>query len=304
LGDLYRQLNLPAEAAVTYATGIRVKYDLLSDSNLSTRIKFIAAAGQLWPLAQAYRESIVEAQWTLERTDIVRSAAYETQLQRRIADSSQMLGYVEIQLHNDDAAIAAYEQAMAIRPTFEAYKNLGILYDRTGAYEQARQFAQLALEIAQKNEQTDEISQLESLLQLIEREVYVRDNPTDYQAHYALAELYHAPALGRSADALEQARLAAEHVPAGNAAEVYKVNLRLGDYALESAGYETATVAYEKALAATPQDFSALYGLARAYDGLGRTAEALSYANSALLVAPADKAAEVQALVSKLSGTP
>jgi len=298
LGDLYRQLNMPAEAAVTYATGIRGKPTLLSDSQLSARVSFLSGAHQLWPLAQAYGAIIAETKATLARTDTVLRETTVNTLRTRLADMSQMLGYIEILQGNDAAAIEAYEQARAVRDSFEAYKNLAILYDRTGDYEKARESAQAALAIAQEKEQTDEVSQIQSLLDLIDREIYVRDNPTDYQAHYELAGLY--AQLKRPANALEQARLAAQHVPADNAAEVYNVNLRLGAYALAADDYETAAAAYEQVLEGVPADFSALYGLAQAYEGLGRTADALSYARRALAAAPADKTAEVQALVDRL----
>lgn len=302
LGDVYRQLKMPAEAAVTYAEGIRVKYNLLSDSQLSNRISFLSSAKQLWPLAQAYRSVIDDFTFQLERTDVERPEAYKNRMRNRIADSAQTLGYVEILMGNDVEAIAAYEQVLTIRSSFEAYKNLAILYDRTGEYETAREYAQLALGIAQEENQTDEISQLQGLLQLLDREIYVRDNPTDYQGHYVLAGLY--AQVGQSANALEQAKLAAQYVPADEAAEVYDVNLLLGGYALEAAEYDTAAQAYERVLATAAEDFTARYGLALAYDGLGRTADALTYARSALEVAPEENVTEVQALVEKLQGTP
>jgi tetratricopeptide (TPR) repeat protein len=301
LGDLYRQLNMPAETAVTYATGIRVKPALISDSQLSQRLTFLSGAKQLAPLAQAYEDVISETQVTVARTDIAKTQAYQDQMTRQIADTSQTLGYVYILLGDDPAAIGSYERAVAIRPTFEAYKNLAILYDRTAAYDKAKLYAQKALETAQNSNLADEIKQLQGLLQLIDLEIQVQSNPGDYQAHYQLAGLY--TQLRRSSEALAQAKLAAQYVPADNKADVYNVNLRLGDYARQSSEYDVAEQAYKRALQVTPKDLNSLYGLALVYEAQGRKADALTYAQQALQVAPADKQAEIQALVSRL-GTP
>lgn len=300
LGDLYRQLNMPAEAAVTYATGIPLKPTYISDSNLSARLSFLSKAGYLDPLAIAYSDAISATQATLDRTDIVLSKATRDSLRKQILDTAQTLGYIHILRNDNEAAIRAYVRALTIQPSFEAHKNLAILFEKTGRYDQARLQGQSALEMAQADNKTDEVQQLQGFLSMVDLEIQVRDNPEDYDGHYQLATIF--SKAGRSGAALAEAKLAAQYVPADRPSEVYKVYGLLGSLALAAKEYDVAVPAYKRVLEVMPQDFAALYGLAQAYEAQGITSQALLYAQQALAVAPEAQKAAVQELIDRLRG--
>ncbi len=300
LGDLYRQLNMPAEAAVTYAAGIPIKPTYISDSQLSARLSFLSKAGQLDPLALAYADVISATQATLDRKGIVLSQATRDSLVKQILDTSQTLGYIHILRNDNEAAIRAYVRALTIQPSFEAYKNLAILFEKTGRYDQARLQGQSALEMAQANNQAEEVQQLQTFLAMVDLEIRARDNPQDHDAHYQLATVFFQA--GRSGAALSEAKLAAQYVPADQPAEVYKVYSLLGSLALAAKEYDVAEPAYKRVLETMPQDFAALYGLAQVYEIRGSTSQALLYAQQALAVAPEAQKAAVQQLIDRLRG--
>jgi len=303
LGDLYRTLGMPAEAALAYERGVLLKRDLLSDAQFESRLKALAGAGELEPLFRAYRAVAAQAEDALRNLAPNAPKATRDSWHTQAGDAYQVLAYMSIQRGNNVEAIAYYEQALAHRETYEADKNLAILYDRVGQYEQALAQAQTALQIA-KDE--NDVQALQSFIQQVQAkqdqlrqaQERVQANPGDYQAHYDLAALYRQG--NRLEEAIAEAQLAAQYAPRSQPDEVAKVYNLLGQCAFQAKEYEVAEGAYQEVLKVAPQDFTALYGLAQVYKAQGRIAEARAQAQAALAVAPENRQAEVQAFLDGL----
>ncbi len=180
LGDLYWRLGMPREAALIYGEGIRLSPGLISDSNLEARLKFLSGAGELAPLIRAYQDVITQTRATWEARERQRGsveAALQTRWRKTLGDTYQILGYVYIRQGNQAAAIAAYDAALAERVSFEAHKNLSILYDQAGRLEDALVHAQAALQIAEEKNQTQDIQSLQQYIQQLQQRLQQQGGP-------------------------------------------------------------------------------------------------------------------------------
>lgn len=306
LGDLYRTLGMPAEAALAYERGVLLKRDLLSDAQFESRLKALAGAGELEPLFRAYGAVAAQAEEALAGLAPDAPKSTRDKWHTQAGDAYQVLAYMSIQRGNNVEAIAYYEKALSHRETYEAHKNLAILYDRVGQYEQALAQAQTALETAQAKKDENDVQALQNFIQQVQTkqeqlrqaQERVQANPTDYQAHYDLAALYRQG--NRLEEAIAEAQLAVQYVPRSQATEVVKAYNLLGQCAFQAKEYELAEQAYGEALKAERGDFTALYGLAQVYKAQGRIAEARARAQAALEVVPENRRAEVQAFLDGL----
>ncbi len=306
LGDLYRTLQMPAEAALQYGQGIRLKPRLLNDAMAETRFRFVVEAGQEGPLVDAYLDMVARSEAALERLADQDKPAQKRRHYRWAADSLQALGFIYILKGENEQAIAYYEQALAHRKTTEAYRNLVVLYQQTGQLDLAIQRAQEGLELAQQQGNSQEaqnfqnaIQQLQSQGDVIRRaEEAVAADPQNYRPHFDLADLY--KQAGRMEQALREAQTAADLVPAEDIEAVRQVYIRLGNYAFLQNRYDLAESAFLRVLEVAPDNFTAHYKLAQIYQAWNRLEEALTHAEAALAVAPENKQVEVQGLVDQL----
>ncbi len=309
LGDVYRQLGMAAAAARIYEDGVKLKPNLLSDAQQESRLRFLAAARELEPVARAYLYVATEAEKKLWKNPNA-SPTIQNSLRRQAGDAYQTLGYIKILQGNYREAAVAYESSFLYQETLEAHKNAALVYHQLGRFDLAREQAEAALELAQKSPKESDIEALQNYLeqlpalqseQVQKNEQKVAADPSDYRAHYDLAGLY--LQLERWDEALREARLAAEAVPADQRDEVTRISIRLGEAALRSGQEEEARQAFIRAFLSTPFNFEVCYNAARAYQSLGRSDEALFYARMALLGANDGERALARALVAALQGS-
>lgn len=305
-GDLYRQLDMAAEASVMYGAGVNLTPGLLSDSQAETRIRFVAQADELQPLIAGYEDATVKAEAAVQRWLTQEQPNQVRKAHRQAADAYQALGYIYILQGDAQQAIDYYLSALDHRETLEVHKNLAILYQQIGQIDKAIAHAQKAREIAQKNGQQQEVQTLDSFIQQIQQqqsqlaqaEAHVAANPEDYQAHYNLADLYRD--LGRMDDAIREAQLAAQYAPADQPSEVRQMYTRLGNYAFLDNQYELAEEAFLYILQVDEANYNAHYKLGLIYQAWGDLEQALSHAERALELAPDNQLANAQALVDAL----
>lgn len=306
IGDLYRDLNMPDEAARMYGTGVSLEPNLLSDAQAEARIRFLADAGVLDPLITGYEEGADRVERSLVRLGDEDKPARRRRYHRQAANSYQALGYIFIVEDDPERAIEYYQRALEHRKTLETHKNLAILYQQTGQFDQAIAHAEAARDIAQKKGKTNQAETLQTFIeqvqqlreQLEQAEAYVAANPADYRGHYNLAQLY--KQIGQMDAAVEEARLAAEQAPADQPEVVRQTYTRLGNYAFQNDQYDLAEQGFLGVLEVAPDNFNAHYKLARIYRHQGRIDEALEQAEAALAVAPEDKQANAQNLLQAL----
>ncbi|MBN1483835.1 MAG: tetratricopeptide repeat protein [Chloroflexia bacterium] len=305
-GDLYRTLEMPAEASLMYGAGVRMKPNLLSDAQAEARIKFVAAGGELAPMIAGYQDAADKEEATLTRLEGQDKPAQTRSAHRRAAQAYQALGYIYIVQGEPEIAVDYYLSALSHQETLDIRKNLAVLYQQIDEPDLALEQAQAALELAREKGQTQDVEALQSFIQqlqqqeqaLTQMEAYVAENPQDYQARYDLAGTYRQ--LGRMEQALEQAQLAAQYVPTDQADEVRKVYTRLGNYAFLMERYDVAEPAFLQVLEVAKDNYNAYYKLGYIYYTLGRLDEAKTYAEEALNLAPDSKRVEAQALVDQL----
>ena len=309
LGDVYRQLGLPAAAARIYEDGVKLKPDLLNDAQQKSRLDFLANAGQLEPLARAYLYAATQAERKLWQSDTGLSATILNDLRRQAGTAYQILGYIRIQQNDYRGAALAYESSLLYQETLETRKNAALVYQQLGRFDLAREQAEAALQLAQQSKKESDVEALQKYLeqlpalqaqQLRENEQKVAADPSDYRAHYDLAGLY--LQLERWEEALREARLAAEGVPADQRDQVARIYLRLGEAALRAGQEEEARQSFLRAFQAAPLNFEVCYGAARAYQSLGHRSEALFYARLARFGANDGERALARALVAALEG--
>lgn len=309
LGDVYRQLGLPAAAARIYEEGVKLKPDLLSDAQQESRLRFLAGAKQLEPVARAYQYVATEAEKKLWQNPNLATAT-QNSLRRQAGTAYQTLGYIKIQQGDYRGAALAYESSFLYQETLEARKNAALVYQQLGRFDLAREQAEAALQLAQKSQKETDVEALQKFIgqlpafqaqQIQQNEQKVAADPSDYHAHYDLAGLY--LQVERWDEALREARLAAEGVPAEQRDEAARIYLRLGEAALRAGQEEEARQAFIQAFQVAPLNFEVCYGAARAYQSLGRKPEALFYARLALLGADDGERALARALVVTLEGT-
>lgn len=308
LGDVYRQLGLPAAAARIYEEGVKLKPDLLSDAQQKGRLDFLAEAKQLEPVARAYLYVATQAEKNLWQNPNVSTAA-QNNLRRQAGNAYQTLAYIRILQGDYRGAAMAYETSFLYQETLEAHKNAALVYQQLGRFDLAREQAEAALQLAQKAQKEADVEALQKFIeqlpalqaqQVQEKEQRVAADPSDYRAHYDLAGLY--LQLERWDEALREARLAAEGVPADQRDEVIRIYVRLGEAALRAGQEEEARQAFNRAYQTAPLNFEVCYGAARAYQSLGHRSEALFYARLALFGADDGERALARALVTALQG--
>ncbi len=303
LGDLYRQMNMPAEAALTYGAGVNVQPTLISDSDAQARLTFLAKAGQLEPLKQGYLDVVSKTEASLAASP---AASTATKLHQTASQVYQAVGYIYVTLADNEQAIHYYQLAVAHSESLEARKNLALIYQKTGDLDKAIEQARIALDLAQKNNKSSDVTALQKFIEQVQGQVdqissaesIVNSKPQDYQAHYDLAQVYWQN--NKQDAAIEQARLALQYAPAGDQTALSNANNRLGSYLLAQKQYDEAEGPFLSVLAASPQDFTANYGLAQAYYALGQNVDAIKYAQVADANAPEAQKANVQALIAKL----
>ncbi|MGB9723461.1 MAG: hypothetical protein ACPL7G_06155 [Chloroflexia bacterium] len=307
LGDVYRQLGLPAAAARIYEDGVKLKPDLLSDAQQEGRLRFLAEAKQLEPMVRAYQYVATQAERKLWQAGAGASTTTLNNLRRQAGTAYQTLGYIHILQGDYRKAALAYESGFLYQETLESHKNAALVYQQLGRFDLAREQAEAALELARQAQKDADVEALQKFLeqlpalqaqQIQANEQKVAADPSDYRAHYDLAGLY--LQLERWDDALREARLAAEGVPADQQDQVALIHLRLGEAALHSGREEEARQAFARAFQAAPFNFEVCYGAARAYQSQGRGPEALFYARLALLGADDGERALARALVATL----
>lgn len=309
LGDVYRQLGLAAAAARIYEDGVKLKPDLLSDAQQESRLRFLAGAKQLEPMARAYLHVATRAEKQLWQNPNA-SSTTQNNLRRQAGNAYQTLGYIRILQGDYRGTASAYEASFLYQETLEAHKNAALVYQQLGRFDLAQKQAEVALQLAQKSQKDSEIETLQKYLEQLpalqaqeiqKNEQKVAADPSDYRAHYDLAGLY--LQLERWDEALREARLAAEGVPADQRDEVARVYVRLGETALRASQEEETRQAFIRAFQAAPLNFEVCYGAARAYQSLGREPEALFYARLALFGANDGERALARALVMALEGS-
>jgi tetratricopeptide (TPR) repeat protein/O-antigen ligase len=303
LGDLYRQMDMPTESALTYGAGVRYDLTLLNDSLFGARIQYLKGAGELETLRRAYLDIAAEREARLQGSV---TESQELRLHQRVAQAYRALGYLSIVEEDLATAIEYYEISVSHRENTEAYRYLAILYNNLGQTDQALEYAHDGLRVARERNRAQEVQDFDQLIQeiqqqqgqLSEAEARVANNPEDYLAQFDLAGLYRDD--GRMEEAFLHAQLAAQYVPMDQPEEVYRVYLRLANFAYILERFDVAETAYKQVIQVQEDHYHSLNRLALILYEQNRLEDALSYAEIALQFANENRLDEAQSLVDEL----
>ena len=263
--DYYQILEEKPDAADAYSGGYAVlhrllAYDLWAAGDTEAALDQYCAALKLDPddadACQAVGELLFNKdQWSEAASYFSRVA----ELWPEDAASIYNCGLALLRARNEDAALLRFQEALKIDPNdFHSNYQSGRIFLRRGEYQRAVDCYQQAARITKVNEYN--FLKIEGRWVVCRFAPDVTANEVSVHNEWGLA----LSALGRTAEAVEQYRIAAELQPDDPHAYLNwaEAEAKLGDAAAAAEKYRKAAKLYEKAAASTPQD-------ARTYSGWG-----------------------------------